>query len=69
MAPRQCCVHAATIELLEKCSGVLHDFNEVLFEVLFTLAQDDWPQVSTLCQSWLNGWLPSRFSNLPTYEV
>lgn len=54
------CVIAAAIELLETCSGVLQQCNEVLFEVLFTLAQDEWPQVSSLCQSWLTAWLPKH---------
>lgn len=30
---------------------------ELLYEVLFTLAQDDWPQVFSLCQTWLASWL------------
>ena len=49
---------AAVIRLLQHCDGVLQEATEVLYEVLFTLAQDEWPQVSSLCQSWLSCWLP-----------
>ena len=46
--------------LLEGCSAVLEGASEVLYEVLFTLAQDDWPQVSSHCQAWLTSCLPQQ---------
>ncbi|KAL3144835.1 hypothetical protein ABBQ38_001942 [Trebouxia sp. C0009 RCD-2024] len=46
--------------LLEGCSPVLEGACEVLYEVLFTLAQDDWPQVSSHCQAWLTSCLPQH---------
>lgn len=39
---------------------MLQEANEALYEVLFTLAQDDWPQVSSHCQAWLACWLPNH---------
>ena len=44
---------AAVAMLLEHCSTVLSEAAEALYEVLFSLAQDDWPQVSSFCQTWL----------------
>ena len=44
---------AAVGALLEHCSTVLSEAAETLYEVLFSLAQDDWPQVSSFCQTWL----------------
>ncbi|KAL3144083.1 hypothetical protein ABBQ32_003877 [Trebouxia sp. C0010 RCD-2024] len=46
--------------LLEGCSPVLEGASEVLYEVLFTLAQDDWPHVSSHCQAWLTSCLPQH---------
>ena len=55
---------AAVITLLQHCDGVLQEATEVLYEVLFTLAQDEWPQVSSLCQNWLSCWLPLHQDSL-----
>lgn len=63
------CMSAAAMKLLEHCSSTLQDCNEALFEVLFTLAQDDWPQVSSVCQSWLQNWLPSNSDHVPLPQV
>ena len=51
---------AGVTALLEECSSVLTGATELLYEVLFTLAQDDWPQVSSHCQTWLASWLPQH---------
>ena len=59
----------AAMKLLEQCSSTLQDCHEVLFEVLFTLAQDEWPQVSSLCQSWLRDWLPSSSKPVSVSQV
>ncbi len=56
---------AAVTALLEHYSSVLEDASEVLYEILFTLAQDDWPQVSNHCQAWLAGWLPQHHKGKP----
>ncbi|KAL0049229.1 hypothetical protein WJX82_009193 [Trebouxia sp. C0006] len=59
MAVRTALAQAVT-QLLEHCSTVLQDPNQALYEVLFTLAQDEWPQVSNHCHAWLCRCLPAQ---------
>ncbi|DBA68248.1 TPA: hypothetical protein ACH3X2_013864 [Trebouxia sp. C0005] len=55
----------AVTQLLEHCSIVLQDPNQALYEVLFTLAQDEWPQVSNHCHAWLCRCLPAQHKGAP----
>jgi hypothetical protein len=42
------------MDLLDNCSGTLQNSTENLLEAVFTLAQDEWPQVATPCREWLS---------------
>ncbi|DBA77508.1 hypothetical protein WJX77_009976 [Trebouxia sp. C0004] len=64
MAVRTALAQAVT-QLLEHCSTVLQDPNQALYEVLFTLAQDEWPQVSNHCHAWLCRCLPAQHQGAP----
>ena len=44
---------AGCMQLLESCSPTLPAAAPLLLEVLFTLAQDDWPQVACPVRAWL----------------
>ena len=61
-------VGAAVTQLLEHCSTVLQDPNHALYEVLFTLAQDEWPQVSNHCHAWLCRCLPAQHRGAPLFS-
>lgn len=45
--------HAGVIQLLEQCSLALAGSSQPLLEIILTLAQDEWWQVSQLCTQWL----------------
>lgn len=51
---------AGITAVLDECGCTLRALSENLLEAVFTLAQDDWPQVATPCREWL-----SRRSALP----
>lgn len=41
------------MSLLESCGPALQRSSQLLLEVIFTLAQDEWRQVALPCQQWL----------------
>lgn len=41
------------MQLLERCSATLVSSVPTLLEVIFTLAQDDWPQVFQPARAWI----------------
>ncbi len=41
------------MELLDKCATSLRACSEQFLEMVFTLAQDAWPQVAGPCREWL----------------
>ena len=50
------------IELLKRCKDTLAASSEMLLEILYTLAQDEWPQVAAPCLTFLSLSLASTSS-------
>ena len=48
-----CTVSTGCIKLLDSCLPALDQSAGMLLDVLLTLAQDEWGQVSGPCQTWL----------------
>ena len=63
-----CGMHAGVVRLLEECGGTLAASQKALLNILFTLAQDGWPEVAQPCMAYLRSSLEACTSSTDTAE-